>query len=115
MQTRTDWLAVVRNAHIVIRNWRRAVDRVGLTPGRAAVLLAISRADRPPKNNEIATATGASAATVSGVLFELTRAGLVEQLSDPFDRRTRRCILTKSGNTVVQRLQEALTGEEPRA
>ena len=75
----------------VTRGMRRWQDRAAppapgsLTPRHVAALEQIR--DRPATVGELASRLGLTMPTVSGVLADLDRAGLVERHPDPADRR----------------------------
>jgi DNA-binding MarR family transcriptional regulator len=53
---------------------------------------------------DLARSTGASLATLTGIIDRLITQGLVQRREDPRDRRVRRAELTEAGATMVHRL-----------
>jgi DNA-binding MarR family transcriptional regulator len=89
----------------VIRGMRRWQDRAAphvpapLGPRHVAALEQIR--DGPVTVGELATRLGLTLPTVSGVLADLDRAGLIERRSDPADRRRTIVQIIPSQSTLI--------------
>lgn len=90
----------------VFRLIRGEMDRriaragLGVTPAEARLLAHAARAGAV-RQNLLAEFAGVEAMTVSGHLDRLERAGLVERLGDPADRRAKLVRLTVRGGQVL--------------
>jgi DNA-binding MarR family transcriptional regulator len=78
---------------------------IGLRPGRYAVLQAI--ADHPGLSQiELADIVSRDKTTLTPILQDMQRTGLIERAADPDDRRSRRLNLTAAGLTMLDALQQ---------
>lgn len=101
-------------ANHLARRGERLARRAGLTTQQWLVLLEIAgdpsfRRARGASGSgqggvlpsEIATGRGVSRATVSAVVAQLERLGLIEQVDDPSDGRRRRLQITSDGRSAL--------------
>lgn len=81
------------------RRHERATDHAGLNIDRSGVVLlrALAECETAPRLRELATLIGVEAPAVTRQVQRLERAGLVERVVDPVDRRARRIRLTPAG------------------
>lgn len=91
--------------HLATQRWSRYLaEAYGLSPGGAAVLMALHR-DRELLHNEVADRCAVRAATLTGVVDTLVRSGHVERVNDEDDRRAVWIRLTHEGVSVAAQLQ----------
>ena len=91
-------------ANMLHKTGSRAVEAEGLTTQQWAVLGAVSRpgAARGMGINELARYLMVSRQNLSGVVARMERAGHLQLVADPQDRRSRLVRLTPSGRTLWQ-------------
>jgi DNA-binding MarR family transcriptional regulator len=91
-------------ANMLHKTGSRAVEAEGLTTQQWAVLGAVSRprVARGMGINELARYLMVSRQNLSGVVARMARAGHLELVADPQDRRSRLVRLTPSGRTLWQ-------------
>ena len=82
------------------RRFRRRSTGSTIDPGSLWLLRTVA-GDGPVRVTELAAATGLDASTVSRHLTALHRAGLVERVPDPEDRRARRVQLSGPGRLAL--------------
>ncbi len=84
----------------------RLMDEHGLSFLEFKAMLELGASDRPtdPCMQDIATATGASMASVSRAVDSLVRKDLVLRIEDPHDRRRRILALTAQGREIVHQI-----------
>ena len=109
-------LTLLDLANHLTRNGGRIAQQEGLTAQQWLLLLQIAgdpnfpgakRSTSGVLPSEIASARGVTRATVSIVVRGLVERGLVEQHSDPDDKRRRRLQLTRKGEQALAALQPA--------
>ena len=93
--------ALTRVAHLLTRAKRhdRLVDEAGVTVDRAGapLLRLLDEATEPVRLGELADRLGVEAPHVTRQVQRLERAGLLERVADPSDRRAQRVRLTGAG------------------
>ncbi|MFD0690427.1 MarR family winged helix-turn-helix transcriptional regulator [Actinomadura fibrosa] len=103
--------ALTRVAHMLTRARQhdRTVLAAGVTIDRAAVpvLRALVDADGPLRPSELAARLAVEAPHVTRQVQRLERAGYVERVPDPDDRRAQRVRLTDAGRDVVDCIRAA--------
>jgi DNA-binding MarR family transcriptional regulator len=91
------WL--LRHAlHTMRRDVREQVD---LTPSRHRLLRVVARAAEPQRQTALATALDVVPRSVTSLVDDLERLGLVERQPDPTDRRATLVALTHQGREVL--------------
>ena len=73
---------------------------------RRSLLAAVER-NEPATLNQVANATGRGAPAVSRSVDSLVRAGLIDRVADPNNRRRLAMRLTEAGRTLLQRPSES--------
>ena len=99
----------------VLRAYVRAADLAlaGLPGGpRGYRLLSSVARDCPPSQLALAHHVGLDRTVVTYLLDDLAAAGLVERQADPADRRTRRVVVTATGDEMLRGLTAKLTQTE---
>lgn len=92
------WAAVLRTHAAVVPKLSRALAAVGLPISWYDVLLVLNAApDRRLRMSDLGSAAVLSREQISRVVSELERAGLVERVPNPDDRRSSFAALTKAG------------------
>lgn len=92
------FLTLLRVASDLFRGLDACLERHGLQQGRWWVLvLLMRREDRTAAPSELAEQAGVTRATMTGLVDSLQRAGLVERIPDPEDRRSVRIRMTAAG------------------
>ena len=104
-----DVLFGVKRAHLANNCWALAKLReFGVTPARFDLMRLIYDRNYRWVQSEIRLRLGVARATISRMLRSLERLGWIERVVNPFDRRTRDCLLTYEGRRVVASVLSAL-------
>jgi DNA-binding MarR family transcriptional regulator len=92
---------------------RRALETMKEPEPVSVIRYAVLRslAEREYGNAELASNTGVSTPTMSGVVDQLVRCGWVERRVDPEDRRAVRLTITDAGRREFEEVQAALIDE----
>src|ERR1700686_3673673 len=91
----------------------RAAEDVDLSPGRFATLTLIAH-NPGISQTALSRANGRDKSTLTPVLDDLVRRGLVRRVRTPADRRTYQLTLTLSGARMLQRLTDGARRHEDR-
>src|ERR1700687_439060 len=91
----------------------REVEDVDLRPGRFATLTLIG-CNPGISQTGLSRANGRDKSTLTPVLDDLVRRGLVRRVRTPADRRTYQLTLTPSGERMLQRLTDGARRHEDR-
>lgn len=92
------WAAVLRAHAAVVPKLSRALAAVGLPISWYDVLLVLNAApDRRLRMSDLGSAAVLSREQISRVVSELERAGLVERVPNPDDRRSSFAAITRAG------------------
>ncbi|MEC3954766.1 MarR family transcriptional regulator [Nocardia sp. CDC153] len=106
--------ALARVAYLLtrVRRHDQAMVQCGLTMDRASVplLRLLADADEPMRLGELATRLDVEAPHVSRQIQRLEKAGYVERVADPDDRRAQRVRPTAAGTRAVEAIREVLRG-----
>jgi DNA-binding MarR family transcriptional regulator len=101
--------ALTRLSHLLtrVRRHDRAVAEAGVNIDRASVPLLRLLADGEPalRLGELAAELGVEAPAVTRQVQRLERAGLVERVADPDDRRAQRVRLTPAGRVAIDAIR----------
>jgi DNA-binding MarR family transcriptional regulator len=94
---------------LISRDTREAFGRFlgnyGLSHGRFLTLMIMYRnPERAAAPSELAHGAGVTRASMTGILDELERGGLVAREDDPADRRRKRARLTEGGLALLRRI-----------
>ena len=107
-----------------IEHWKEEYSvKTGITRQQGGILMAIKFMDPPPTETQIAEWIDKKLNSVSTILDRMEKAGLVERVVDPKDRRTYRLKVTEKGedhfkidvvrrSEQIQELLGSLTEEE---
>jgi DNA-binding MarR family transcriptional regulator len=102
------FLHLLRAGDDAIHSCETYMAEHGLTQGRFVVLMQLLKQmeDRPQAHTpaELATMSGVTRATMTGLIDTLERDGLVKREPDPVDRRMMSVRLTERGHHVIQRV-----------
>src|SRR5271154_3716916 len=93
-------LHVQRAARALARRFDDALRPVGLTQGQFSLLISLNRAE-PPTMGAVANLLALDRTTLTANLKPLERRGLVNVVVDADDKRSRRLILTPSGQELL--------------
>ncbi len=108
-----DWIGFrLRMAQIAsFRSFARHAQSVGLSPGRFA---ALSLIDRNPgiSQTALARAIGSDKSTLTPVLDNLVKRGLISRVRTRSDRRLYELSLTEAGRTVMRAMHECAQRHE---
>jgi DNA-binding MarR family transcriptional regulator len=108
-----DWIGFrLRMAQIAsFQSFARHTQSVGLSPGRFAALILI---DRNPgiSQTALARAIGSDKSTLTPVLDNLVKRGLISRIRTRSDRRLYELSLTDEGRAVVRAMQECAQRHE---
>jgi MarR family multiple antibiotic resistance transcriptional regulator len=88
--------------------------RLNLSRGQLRILFLLSSTGRMSPG-AVAAALGVPKANVTEIIERLVQQGLTQRESNPQDRRSHTLLLTKKGQTQVERLREWSTGRTERA
>lgn len=93
-------LHVQRAARAVARRYDEALRPLGLTNGQFSLMMALN-VPKPPRLSRVSAVLAMDRTTLTAALKPLVRRGLVELVSDPEDRRSRRPKLTPAGRRLL--------------
>ena len=111
--------------HSTARAWRLAMDRrlksLGVSQASWLTIAAVSKAQRPLSQSDLAEHLGVEGATMVSMIDRLVKAGLVLREPSMEDRRVKRVVLTAAGNRVLETVKtvaaalrkELLAGIQP--
>ncbi|MFN3461936.1 MAG: MarR family winged helix-turn-helix transcriptional regulator [Oceanibaculum sp.] len=89
-----------RAARSLARRFDDALRPVGLNNGQFSLMMSLNRPE-PARMGDVASLLAMDRTTLTAALKPLTRRGLVEILTDPKDRRSRRLVLTDAGRALL--------------
>jgi DNA-binding MarR family transcriptional regulator len=107
-------LAAQRTARALARRFDDALRPAGLTNGQFSLLMSLNRPN-PPSIGSVAALLAMDRTTLTANLKPLERRGLVETTIDPQDRRSRRLLLTRAGQTALLAAMPIWTREHGEA
>lgn len=85
-----------------LHTMRRDVhEQVDLTPSRHRLLRVVARGPEPQRQTALAVALDVVPRSITSLVDDLERAGLVERLHDPTDRRATLVAVTQQGRAVL--------------
>jgi len=93
-------LAVQQAARVLARRFDEALRVLGLTNGQFSLLMSLNR-PAPPAMKDVAELLAMDRTTLTAALKPLTKAKLVQVAIDRDDKRSRRLILTTSGEALL--------------
>ena len=88
------------------------LDSIGLSPAKAGVLKALTKAGEPMPLSELAACNKCVRSNVTQLVDRLEADGLVRRISDPEDRRVTRAELTTEGRKAYLEAMRILTSQE---
>jgi MarR family transcriptional regulator for hemolysin len=95
--------------HASARAWRSALDRrlrgSGLSQAGWSAVAAAAHAAQPPSQTELAQLLGVEGATMVTTIDRLVRAGMVERVPSPRDRRVNLVVVTERGQALAEQVQ----------
>ncbi len=102
------------NAYMLIRHTYYSIDkcedelypRIGLTSQQLATLLAIKQAPDPVMQTYVANWMDRDAASITIIIDNMSKNGLVERKRDLKDRRAVRLVITPKGEKVLEKAKE---------
>jgi DNA-binding MarR family transcriptional regulator len=93
-------LHVQRTARALARRFDEVLRPFGLTNGQFSLMMSLNRPE-PPGMAPVASLLAMDRTTLTAALKPLERRGLVEVMTDPSDRRSRRLKLTPEGMALL--------------
>jgi DNA-binding MarR family transcriptional regulator len=81
------------------------LSSMGMRHGRLRLLMILMKSECTSTPADLATKTGVTRATISGLLDGLQKDGLVERHPDPEDRRTIHVRLTPAGKSLLDKVR----------
>ncbi|MTJ61214.1 MarR family transcriptional regulator [Nocardia seriolae] len=106
--------ALARVAYLLtrVRRHDQAMVKCGFTMDRASVplLRLLTDADEPMRLGELATRLDVEAPHISRQIQRLEKAGYIERVPDPDDRRAQLARPTASGRRAVEAIREVMRG-----
>jgi DNA-binding MarR family transcriptional regulator len=102
------------NAYMLIRHTYYSIDKcedelypqIGLTSQQLATLLAIKQAPDPVTQADVANWLDRDAASITSIIDNMSKNGLVERKRDLKDRRAVRLIITRKGEKALDEARE---------
>lgn len=95
--------------HNAARAWRLAIDRrlkdLGMSQASWLTIAVAAKAKQPLPQIELANRVGVEGATMVAMLDRLAKAGLVERVASPTDRRVKLVQLTPSGTELYGKVR----------
>lgn len=95
--------------HTSARMWRVALDRrmkdLGISQAGWLSIAYIAKAATPLSQGELAALVQVEAATIVSTIDRLEKAGLVERVPNPDDRRVKHLIATPAGQAVYKKVR----------
>jgi MarR family transcriptional regulator, organic hydroperoxide resistance regulator len=107
-------LALQRATHRTLQALASALADLDLTPSELNTLANLADG-RPRSVRALGQDTGTRGTTLTGVLDRLERRGYLTRALDPADRRSFRVSLTDQGQTIAERVRQAVTDLERTA
>ena len=100
----------VKRAHLAVNAWAlaRLKKEFGVTPARFDLMRLIYERNFQWVQSELRRQLGVARATISRMLSSLEKLGWIERKPNPWDRRTRDCVLTYEGRRIVASVMSAL-------
>ena len=99
----------VKRAHLAVSRWALLrLREFGVTPARFDLMRMIYERHFRWSQKELRYALGVARATISRMVRALEKLGWITREVNPFDRRTRDCVLTYEGRRVVASVMSAL-------
>ncbi len=96
--------------HNTARAWRQTIDSrlkdLGVSQAAWLAIATIAKSPGPLSQSELAHHLSIEGATMVAMVDRLTRAGYVERVASPGDRRVKRVVLTPAGLTLHGRVRE---------
>ena len=89
-----------RAARTLARRFDAAFAPLGISHGQYSLMMSLNRPE-PARMGDVASLLAMDRTTLTAALKPLTRRGLVEILTDPKDRRSRRLVLTDAGRALL--------------
>ena len=104
-----DVLFGVKRAHLAVNRWALLrLREFGVTPARFDLMRMIYERNFLRVQSELRRRLGVARATISRMLRSLEKLGWITREPNPFDRRTRDCVLTYEGRRIVASVMSAL-------
>jgi len=104
-----DVLFGVKRGHLAVNAWALGrLKEFGVTPARFDLMRLIYDRNFRWVQSQLRARLGVARATISRMLRSLERLGWIERKPNPFDRRTRDCVLTYDGRRIVASVMSAL-------
>ena len=99
----------VKRGHLAVNRWALLKLRdFRVTPARFDLMRMIYERNYRWVQSELRSRLGVARATISRMLIALEKLGWIKRKPNPFDRRTRDCLLTYEGRRVVASVMSAL-------
>ena len=99
----------VKRAHLAVNAWALGkLKEFGVTPARFDLMRLIYDRNFQWVQSHLRAHLGVARATISRMLRSLEKLGWIERKPNPWDRRTRDCVLTYEGRRIVASVMSAL-------
>jgi DNA-binding MarR family transcriptional regulator len=99
----------VKRSHLAVNRWALLkLKEFGVTPARLDLMRLIYVRNFRWSQMHLRRRLGVARATISRMLKALEKLGWITREVDPFDRRTRDCLLTYEGRRIVASVMSAL-------
>jgi DNA-binding MarR family transcriptional regulator len=100
------WLLIHQSHRLLERNEVAVLRKVGLTPRKQAVLLALKRLPGPLKVIDVAVWLDRKANGISRLVDRMEKDGIIKRTRDTQDRRAARLTITKKGEQCYEKADE---------
>jgi DNA-binding MarR family transcriptional regulator len=102
------WLLIHQSHRLLERNEKAVLRKVGLTPRKHAVLLALNKLPGTPKVIDVAVWLDRNANGISMLVDRMEKDGIINRTRDTEDRRVARLTITKKGAECYEKANELL-------
>ncbi|MBN1161234.1 MAG: MarR family transcriptional regulator [Dehalococcoidales bacterium] len=100
------WLLIHQCHRLIERNELAVLKKVGLTPRKHAVLLALKRLPGPLKVVDVAVWLDRKANGISRLVDRMEKDGIINRTRDTLDRRATSLTITEKGQQIYEKAEE---------
>jgi DNA-binding MarR family transcriptional regulator len=100
----TAWIHIVHAGAILRRHIEHELNKEGLSYGRFVIMVLLTCANKGVSVSKLAEMSGVTSATISDVITNMVRGGLVKRTVDATDKRIVRVGLTPEGHDKINKI-----------
>jgi len=104
IKTCTAWIHIVHAGAILQRRIGRELNKEGLSYGRFIILVLLASENNGLPVCKLAKMACVTSPTMSSIITDMEREGLIKRSTDPTDRRIVRVYLTPDGRETINRI-----------